>query len=172
MKNSVLFVAALALLVLAGCDGKVNLKGKVVFSDDGSPVPMGTVVLETDTYVARGTIKPDGTFTVGSEKQTDGLPTGTYNVHITGAQKTIGVQKGSQLPVFELLIDEKYTNRMTSGLTIDVTQSTKFFEIKVDRFDTTKKRQGLPLPGNIVPVDGAEAPGVPTFVPPVQLPRG
>ena len=91
MTYRIIFALSLSLLLLAGCnDGKVGLRGKAVFSDDGSPVPVGTVCFETDNYFSRGDLSPDGTFVVGSLKQTDGLPSGTYRVYITGATKVIG----------------------------------------------------------------------------------
>ncbi len=139
MRNSILFTLALSLLVLAGCGDKVGLKGKAVF-DDGSPVPTGTVCFETDTYLARGDLKPDGTFVVGSLKANDGLPPGKYRVYISGAQKSIGQDKEG-MDIYESLIDEKFASGSTSGITIDVTPSTKNFEIKVDRYDPAKAKK-------------------------------
>ena len=134
MKKSIFLALSLSLLVLTGCGDKVGLRGKAVFSDDGSPVPVGTVCFETDSYLARGDLRTDGTFTVGSLKASDGLPAGSYRVYISGAQKSIGTDdQGMEL--YELLIDPKFTSGTTSGITIDVTPSTKFFEVKVDRFD-------------------------------------
>ena len=163
MKNRVLFILVLLLLVVTGCDNKVHLKGKVVFSDDGSPVPKGTVFFETDSYSARGNLKPDGTFVVGSEKQSDGLPPGMYRVHISGAQKSIGSDERNHMEIYESLIDEKFANRSTSGITIDVIPSTKFFEIKVDRFDPTKARK-VAIPMSAGPGIGPPPPPSPPQV--------
>jgi len=132
-KNGILFVLLLILVVLAGCSGKVKLKGKVTYSDDGSPVPIGTVGFETDTYSARGTLSPDGTFDVGSLGEKDGLPPGTYRVSVTGAEKVIG-QGAYGANIYEPLIDPKYTRGSTSGLTIDVNASTRKYEFEVDRY--------------------------------------
>ena len=137
MKNGILF--ALSLLVLAGCGDKVALRGKAVFSDDGSPVPVGTVGFETDTYHARGDLKPDGTFVVGSLKTNDGLPPGSYRVYISGAQKSIGTDANGE-EIYESLIDEKFTNSRTSGITIDIKTSTKNFEVVVDRYAPATKK--------------------------------
>jgi len=127
------------MLVLTGCGNKVSLKGRVVYSDDQSPVPAGSVCFETDTYVARGTLKPDGTFVVGSLRENDGLPTGTYRVYIVGAEKVIG-HTGDGMELFEPLIDNKYTKSSTSEITIDLTRSTKDFLITVDRYQPEKRR--------------------------------
>lgn len=105
----------------------------MVFSDDGSPVPIGTVMMSTGTYLARADLKPDGTFVVGSLKETDGLPAGTYRVSIAGAKKIIG-HTASGDDILESLIDEKFEDRDTSDITIEVTSSTKFIEITVDRY--------------------------------------
>ena len=119
----------LTLLLLAGCNsGNVGLTGKVTFSDDGSPLPVGSVCFTTDTYFARGDLKPDGTFVVGSLKSNDGLLPGTYRVHILGAEKEIGPE------TYESLIDKKFASGATSGITLNVTASTKHFEIVVDRY--------------------------------------
>ena len=138
MKNSIFFALSLSLLMLAGCGDKVGLRGKATFTDDGSPVPTGTVCFETDTYLARGDLKPDGTFVVGSLKANDGLPPGKYRVYISGAQKSIGQDKEG-MDIYESLIDEKFASGSTSGITIDVTASTKNLDVKVDRYVPKKK---------------------------------
>ena len=132
-KNSIFFALSLSLVLLTGCGDKVGLKGKATFNDDGSPVPTGTVCFETDTYLARGDLKPDGTFTVGSLTANDGIPPGKYRVYISGAQKSIGQDKEG-MDLYESLIDEKFASGTTSGITIDVTPSTKNLDIKVDRY--------------------------------------
>ena len=132
MKNSILLT--LLLLIVAGCGGgKVGLSGKVVYSDDKSPVPMGVVCLETEKFLARGNIKPDGTFDVGSISEKDGLPPGTYRVYVSDARRIVGQDKDGS-DIYEQLIDPKYTAAATSGLTINITSSTKNFEIVVDRY--------------------------------------
>ena len=72
------------LLLFAGCSGNVGLKGTVTFLDDDSPLTVGTVALLKDGKIARGDIKPDGTYVVGFESERDGLPPGTYQIYILG----------------------------------------------------------------------------------------
>ena len=136
MRN-IIFAALLG--VLAGCSDNVAMKGKVVFSDDKSPVPVGTVSFETGTFLARGELNPDGTFTVGSLKSNDGLPVGTYRVAITNAVKVLSVRNESVVTA-EPLINEQYANAGTSGITVDVTRSTTYVEIEVDRYQPKTKR--------------------------------
>ena len=137
-KNSILLTLLLALLTLAGCGGgQVGLSGKVVYSDDQSPLTMGTVCFETEKFLARGNIKPDGTFTVGSIKDTDGLPPGNYRVYVSDARKIIGQDKDGA-DIYEPLIASKFTTAATSGITIEVTSSQKNYTIEVDRYVSEK----------------------------------
>ncbi|MDR1270884.1 MAG: hypothetical protein LBK82_15320 [Planctomycetaceae bacterium] len=133
MKNSLFFSLLLALLLLSGCSDKVGLGGKVTFSDDGSPLGTGTVCFETDTYLARGTLKADGSYVVGSLSEKDGLPAGNYRIYVSGAEKEIGQDKDG-MSIMEPLIDPKFSSGSTSGLSLDVTASTKSFDFKVDRY--------------------------------------
>ncbi|MDR2706705.1 MAG: hypothetical protein LBC02_13070 [Planctomycetaceae bacterium] len=138
MKSCLFVGLSLTLLLLVGCGDKVGLGGKVTFSDDGSPLGTGTVCFETETYLARGTLKADGSYVVGSLSEKDGLPAGTYRVYISGAEKEIGQDKEG-MAIMEPLIDTKFSSGSTSGLSIDVTASTKTFDIKVDRYVPPKK---------------------------------
>jgi len=134
-KNRLVFALSLVLLISVGCSGgKVGLSGKVVYSDDKSPLPTGTVCLETDTFMARGTIGPNGTFVVGSVGEKDGLPPGKYRVFISGAEKVVSVNDNDVVTT-EPLIDPKFTSGVTSGLTLDITSTTRNFNIEVDRYD-------------------------------------
>jgi len=132
-RNSILLAVSLSLLLVAGCGSQVGLSGKVIYSDDGSPVPTGTVYLESDNSVHRGNIQPDGTFVIGSISERDGLPPGSYRVYIRDAQKAAG-EDADGGTIYEQLIDVKFASAATSGKTIDITSSTKNFEIVVDRY--------------------------------------
>ncbi|MDR0609836.1 MAG: hypothetical protein LBG58_06980 [Planctomycetaceae bacterium] len=138
MKNCLIVVFSLTILLLTGCGDKVGLSGKVTFSDDGSPLSVGTVCFETDTFLARGTLKADGSYVVGSLSEKDGLPAGSYKVYISGAEQEIGQDKEG-MALMEPLIDTKFSSASSSGLSIDVTASTKTFDIKVDRYVPPKK---------------------------------
>lgn len=132
---------AVFVCLLAGCGSdNVPLRGKVTFSDNGEPVPVGTVAFLKEGRIARGTIRTDGTYIVGFERQTDGMPPGKYEVFISGAQKLIGTSADGD-PIFELLIGEKYTAASTSGLTLEVNASTKVFNIEVERYVPTPGRR-------------------------------
>ena len=132
MMKYYLFIILFVCMV-AGCgNGQVPLKGKVVFSDDGSPVSLGKVVLSTATFQSRGDLNDKGEFLMESLRPGDGLPPGNYKVSIVGAID-YGMSGGYSL------IDPKWSNPETSGMTIDVDKKTKFLEIKVDRNPQPKK---------------------------------
>jgi len=123
------------LSVLVGCGGHVGISGKVTYSDDGSPLTVGTVVFRNGNLISRGNIQSDGTYTMGSRSAADGLPQGNYQVYVFGAEKVLvqgNPNKGID-PVTEPLIDAKYTNPETSGLSVEVKKSTRF-DFKVDRY--------------------------------------
>lgn len=127
------FLLLSALLLFLGCsNGNVGLSGKVTFSDDGSPLTAGTVNFESATHLCRGAVKQDGSYTVGAIKENDGLPAGSYKISITEATVEKGYDKNN-MPIFENLIDEKYTSGATSGLSLEVTPSVHKFDFKVER---------------------------------------
>jgi len=129
MKNIAFFCIAATLLI--GCGSNVPLKGKVTFSDDGSPLTMGQIVFSTPTFQAAGKIREDGSFTVGSQRATDGLPVGTYTVAIFGATESVDLGNGRETGYS--LIDPKYSSPQTTDLTFEVTRSTRVYNIKVPR---------------------------------------
>ena len=145
-------VLALAIIPLVGCSKMVPLKGTVVFSDDGSPVPNGTICFTDGKQVARGTIKPDGSFEMGFVGMNDGMPPGQYTVYFfgvtppnSGSGDTVEAVNamGDKVPVGVMgkrtpLIDPKYDSPTSSGLQAEVTAKTKTLEFKVDRFNPKK----------------------------------
>lgn len=127
---AVFFLLAFAV---CGCGENVPLKGKVVFSDDGSPLTCGTVIFVSDNFQSRGNIQPDGTFNVSSVRPGDGLPPGTYQVAVVGAVDT------DVIP----LIDPKQSSPETSGLTMTVDKSTKSYDITVDRYTGKREKPAI-----------------------------
>ena len=145
MKYHTFILSVAVLLIVTGCSNKVPLSGIVTFSDDGTPLPQGAILFQSETILAQGGIQPDGTYRVGTDKQTDGLPLGTYQVCITGTDKiefaadrvtavdSSGAGLGGQREIRTPLIDPKYASATTSELTFTVDGKTKKFDIQVDR---------------------------------------
>ena len=141
-KYCISFLFVVCLVPFSACSKQVPMSGKVTFSDDQSPLTCGTVFFETDTFQARGEIKPDGTYTIGTHSEKDGLPPGTYRVFVVGATvQDPSVQPGPNRPPIILpLIDPKFETGRTSGLTVNVGPSTKRFDFSVDPNTTTKTK--------------------------------
>jgi len=123
---------ALVAFLVVGCSNNVSLKGKVTFSDNDEPLTQGTIAFLKDGIISRGTIQSDGTFTIGTDKVSDGLPPGAYQVYITGSEKVIPINEfGSN--AYEPQIDKKYESPDTSEITVEVNASTKEYNIQVER---------------------------------------
>jgi len=135
-KKLLISFALVGMIFVFGCSGKKPLRGKITFSDDGSPLPVGAIYFETPTYSASGVIEKDGTYIVGSDSLRDGLPKGTYSVVIRGADEiTVIHPPGGGMPRENRrpLIDSKYQNPDTSGLSFTVDGKTRKFDFQVDR---------------------------------------
>lgn len=137
------YCAVLVLLCgVLGCGQNVPFGGRVTFSDDNSPLPVGTVCFEKGTFLARGELTKDGHYDLGSLKLKDGIPKGEYRVCILGA-----TESAAQAPVVQVggaatvppkslvpLIDSKYATIATSGLRVTIDGTTKTFDFQVDRY--------------------------------------
>ena len=120
------------LLFLAiGCGKNCGLKGKVVFSDDQSPLTHGVVCFLSDQGIARGNIDENGNYVVSSISKNDGLPSGSYRIYLVDTDHFIPNPGG--IPKAVPLIEDKYSKAETSGLTVEV-KSSMTHNIEVDRF--------------------------------------
>lgn len=140
--RSINFVVILCCMLTAiGCGKNIALKGRVVFSDDGSPLSSGMVLLDDGKNVSRGVVKKDGTFIMGTMKERDGVLPGEYKVSIVGAYALLPCPQNDDdnpdndiyPPPQKPLIDKRYENFETSGLTVHVEKPEYSYEIKVDR---------------------------------------
>lgn len=137
-----MFCLVCALVLLVGCSKKQPLGGKVVYSDN-EPVTKGVVVFQTPTFVAQGKIQNDGTYVVGTDKMTDGIPKGEYEITVLGTED-VAYKPGrdnAPMPVLTPTIDAKYTDPKTSGLKFIADGKTRKFNIQVDRAPKTNKKR-------------------------------
>lgn len=118
-----------AVCVLAACvagcgrSGLHPVSGRVAFAD-GSPVPTGRVVVSYgDGKSSWGTIKPDGSFTIGTLKQTDGMRPGSYRVAIKDA--FVEVEENGRT-VSKPVVHQRFADPATSGLEFEVPQQTQW----------------------------------------------
>lgn len=124
-----------ALVLALGCSDKSGVKGKVTFSEDGSPLTKGTVYFENQASggaLSRGEIQSDGSYTMGTLKASDGVPAGKYKVYIADAHDYETAPDGSAVSI--QLIDSKRTSSATTDLTFEVPGGGKTFDIQVERF--------------------------------------
>lgn len=123
----------LLIACLVGCSDNVKMGGKVVFSDNDESLGVGTVCFQQPGFLARGELRPDGTYDIGSTSEKNGLPAGVYSVYVTGADAMTQDEK-SGMTTLTPLIDERFANPATSGLSFEVTDRTRRFDFKVDRY--------------------------------------
>ena len=129
--NKIIFVSfciAIGLTVGCGAGNKMKVSGTVTFSDDGSPLTVGTVVMESATTRVMGELNDKGFYSVGELTDGDGIPFGEYRVTIAGSREQIpGGLPGPYI------IDPKH-EQPTSGLTFEAKKGgPKTFDFKVDR---------------------------------------
>jgi hypothetical protein len=120
-----------------GCNDP-GVHGRVIFSDDQTPLQSGIVMFVSENHTARGQIDHNGNYVVGSNRAKDGLPAGEYKVYITNTE--IFHQTDNGVPLPEHIIHTKYEKPETSGLVLSV-QKSQVFNIEVERYNknTTKK---------------------------------
>jgi hypothetical protein len=123
--NAKLFAPAalLALLVIAGCDGRptrYKVSGQVLI--DGQPLTAGQmIVVPENARRASAIIGPDGRFTLTTYDQDDegdGVVPGTHKVGIS-AFENVGPN------AIKWHAPKKYIDPDNSGLTITVTEDTE-----------------------------------------------
>ncbi|MDR2756512.1 MAG: carboxypeptidase-like regulatory domain-containing protein [Planctomycetaceae bacterium] len=120
MKNYfILFVFLLPFIFGCGAN-HLKVKGTVKF-DDGTPLTSGGVTFTNLPYQASGVIKSNGSYELYEQKLGDGVRPGTYQVTVSA---TTG--GGSDGIPFVYLVDPKFENPSTSGLTCEVKGNTVF----------------------------------------------
>jgi hypothetical protein len=129
-------LTALALILAAagGCgSGNTSpVRGKVLFKD-GTPLTGGLILFrpvdEKLPVSARGDIRQDGTFILGTYQEGDGAVPGKYQVAITPPPR----RKVREKPVENPIIHPRFESYETSGLEYDVKRGKNNFTIEVDK---------------------------------------
>jgi hypothetical protein len=133
-KPRAIAVAGLLLVGVIGCGSKLYpARGTVTYAD-GSPVTEGFVVFESKGQeprtTARGEIRSDGSFELGTHKPGDGALPGNYQVLVTPKSDPNAADKPSKKPP----IHPRFGEFKTSKLEFDVTAAgPNEFPIKVTR---------------------------------------
>ncbi|HJZ55399.1 MAG TPA: hypothetical protein VKE74_10595 [Gemmataceae bacterium] len=134
MTRILLGCVLLALVVaLPGCgSGRASVTGKVTYND-GTPVEAGSVIGEATVdeklVAVQGTIRKDGSFSWGGDREGDGALPGTYKVIVVPVSLSEYQLSQGQTTA----IDGKYTKYETSGLSFEVKPGRNDFNIKVSR---------------------------------------
>ena len=121
------FLLLMTLIIgVVGCGDKVSMRGKVTFSDDQSPLTVGQVTFQSDKVLARGYVKPDGTYIIGTDKEKDGLPKGTYRVSVDYAVESVSTNPMAPVALRPLIAPMEPKTVVVDG-------KTKVYDIVVDR---------------------------------------
>ncbi|MCI0704753.1 MAG: hypothetical protein L0241_27160 [Planctomycetia bacterium] len=134
-------VVGLGLVFLAGCGGKAQypVHGKLVYADNEEPVKELAdfeVIFTSESLgvSARGTIQQDGTFQLGTIKETDGAPAGEYIVTLTQPYR-----EPERPYVGDRVVDPAYEDPDTSDLKAEVKAEKNDFVFKLRRIEKKKK---------------------------------
>lgn len=126
--------ALVFLLCLTGCGTRYYPVRGTVTLDDGTPLTKGLVIFESENpeggpaFMARGEIKPDGSYQLSTHKKGDGVPPGRYRVLINPIDLSDIPDEKKKLP-----FDIKYLNLNTSGLEFEVKAEPNEIPIKLNR---------------------------------------
>ena len=112
-------------LVLVGC-GDPRVTGTVKFQD-GTPLTVGTIILQNDKSQGIGNLKSDGSFELYQFKKGDGLKRGVYRGYITNAMEV--ADDGRTTTFF---IPDKYSNIETAEIIYDSDKDKGKLEIVID----------------------------------------
>lgn len=122
---------ALSVVALAGCGGLKSYPVKGTISvKNGEPLSKGQVVFTSERFSARGAIGPDGECVLGSIKEDDGAPLGTYKVTLIDTSEGPTYDQPN-LPV-KRFIDPKYETSDGTPLELTVKPGSNEFDIEAD----------------------------------------
>lgn len=132
-----LLMLGMLLFGSAGCGSSkpatAPVTGKVIYN--GKPVPFGQVFFHPNAGTqGRGTIQPDGTFTLTTYEDKDGAQVGTHKIRITSfeVQDPNGDPQRFAGGNGKSLIPEKYTSLTTTELTEEVKAGPNTFEFVLE----------------------------------------
>jgi hypothetical protein len=134
MTRTLLGCGLLALVVaLPGCASRRSVvTGKVTY-EDGTPVEGGSVIGEATVdgklVAVQATIKKDGSFSWGGDREGDGALPGSYKVIVVPVSLSEYQLSQGERPA----VDGKYTKYETSGLSFEVKEGRNEFNITVSR---------------------------------------
>ncbi len=140
-RRDVAITLAAFLSMLSGCSDRLKtypVNGKVQFKS-GSPVRVGTIELKSRQHNihSRGTLNPDGTFTLTTYEDGDGAIAGKHDCVIVQFVMTEGLQ--SHRPSAIGVVDRRYNSYTTSGITVDIEAKKNEITIEVEGLHSTQR---------------------------------
>jgi hypothetical protein len=137
MRRKIFIISILWLMFcITGCSGKTKISGTVTFSD-GTPVTKGSVVFDNGTESYFGTIKNNGTYVTGGNKQIEGIPNGNYKVWLAQTEITENIlDADGHVASYKVTqtIAKKFISPNTTELTFEVKpDGQKIFDIVVEK---------------------------------------
>jgi hypothetical protein len=123
----------IVLVVGAGCSsGRYPVNGRVTYPD-GSPLTEGNVIGQmgegVTSVTVQGRVKPDGSFSWGTEREGDGALPGKY--HVAVIPRGLGDAERSQGK--RPAVDSRFSNPQTSGIEFEVKPGRNKLDITVTR---------------------------------------
>lgn len=157
-----LMVTTIVLLIGPGGCGSKNMypvEGKILFGDGQPAIELagGFVTFEPldgGVTSARGQIKKDGTFRLGTQAAADGASVGHYRVLVTPPAVVIPESMPQPPPI----IDARYRNPKTSGLEATVERKNNQISLTLERARGTITGAG-PGPGGTLGSGGSSGTG-------------
>ena len=113
-----------SLFAFYGCGGSPRVHGTITF-DNGELLKTGLVVFESSKANYQGDVQSNGTFSMGTTKNGQGIPPGEYKVYFQNAHEVTRIDEENR-PIYRPLLDNKFYSPETSELTCTVKGKTKF----------------------------------------------
>ena len=124
-------VGMLALTTVAGCGGdsveRIPVRGQVLHQ--GKPLEFGNIMFQPlgGGEIARGDIQSDGSFTLSTKKDGDGVQVGQCRVRVTAFEAQRGEAadpRKMEMPLGESAIPDKFQSFGASEVVVDITPDT------------------------------------------------
>jgi hypothetical protein len=140
-----LFLLAILLVFVVGCDSGTKVTGKVTF-EDGLPLQKGVIVFDNGIHSYMGMIQSNGSYAVGQTKDSQKIPTNKYKVWFSGTSRREALYDKNGKPTernitFPLLLPE-FSSYDHTILEADVHTAGKMaFDFVVKRHPDWNKQQ-------------------------------
>ncbi len=119
----IVLLSAAVSVVVGGCNrgpAMAPVSGKVTYK--GQPLKHGNVLFQPSVGPpAKGEIGPDGSYTLSTYKKNDGAVLGKHRVQVICVDpRAKPANPDEETPSAKSLIPEKYSNYVTSEITVEV----------------------------------------------------